>query len=136
MDNEFDELTGDETLDIATAEEGEEHKSEENDAVEGEYEPIKFYLREMSNVPLLNKEGEVAIAREIENARWGLASATFSVPFCIKKLVSLGDLVENGEAPFVELIQNGEDIEEDDLFFRKARLLRSNAGNEKTVAEA
>ena len=121
MDNEFDELVGEESFEIPAAEEEEEHKSEESEVIEGEYEPIKFYLREMSNVPLLNKEGEVAIAKEIESARWGLASATFSVPFCIKKLVSLGELVEKGEAPFVDLIQNGEDIEEEDLFSERRK---------------
>ena len=116
MEKEFDELVGEEPFAISGAEEDAEQKDEGEEAIEGEYEPIKYYLREMSNVPLLNKEGEVVIAKDIESARWGLASATFSVPFCIRKLVDLGELVEKGEAPFVELIQNGEDIEEEDLF--------------------
>ncbi len=119
--NEFGGIVDEESFEFSTAEEDEEHKSGESEVIEGEYEPIKFYLREMSNVPLLNKEGEVAIAKEIESARWGLASATFSVPFCIRKLVSLGDLVEKGEAPFIELIQNGEDIEGEDLFAERRR---------------
>ncbi len=119
--NDFGEIVDEESFEFPVAEEDDEHKSGESEVIEGEYEPIKFYLREMSNVPLLDKEGEVAIAKQIESARWGLASATFSVPFCIRKLVSLGELVEKGEAPFVELIQNGEDIEDEDLFTERGR---------------
>ena len=115
MSNEFNELIEDETFEITSVETDDEHKPEASEAVEVEYEPIKFYLREMSNVPLLNKEGEVAIAKRIESAREKLATATFSTPFCIGKLSSLGELVEKGEAPFAELIQNGEDIEGEDL---------------------
>ncbi|MDA8085850.1 MAG: hypothetical protein M0Z75_04045, partial [Nitrospiraceae bacterium] len=80
--NDFGEIVDEESFEFPVAEEDDEHKSGESEVIEGEYEPIKFYLREMSNVPLLDKEGEVAIAKQIESARWGLASATFSVPFC------------------------------------------------------
>ncbi len=121
MDNEFDSYIEEETFEITSVETDEEHKTETSEAVEGEYEPIKFYLREMSNVPLLNKDGEVAIAKSIESAREKLAYATFSTPFCIGKLASLGELVEKGEAPFAELIQNGEDIEEEDLLLERRK---------------
>ena len=121
MDNEFNSFIEEETFEITSVETEEEHKTETNEAVEGEYEPIKFYLREMSNVPLLNKEGEVAIARRIESAREKLANVTFSTPFCIGKMASLGELVEKGEAPFAELIQNGEDIEEEDLLMERRK---------------
>lgn len=121
MDNEFDSYIEEETFGITSVDTDDEHKSEASEAVEGEYEPIKFYLREMSNVPLLNKDGEVAIARSIESAREKLAYATFSTPFCIGKLASLGELVEKGEAPFAELIQNGEDIEDEDLLLERRK---------------
>ncbi len=133
MEKEFDDLVGEGPFAISDAEGYEEHKSDESEVIEGEYEPIKYYLREMSNVPLLNKEGEVAIAKEIESARWKLASATFSVPFCIRKLVSLGDLVEKGEAPFVELIQNGEDIEGEDLFSERRGFYDTTQGLKKLL---
>ena len=33
-------------------------------------DPVRMYLREMSTVPLLDRDGEVEIAREIEQAEW------------------------------------------------------------------
>ncbi len=121
MNNDLDGLIEEGTFEITSVETEDEHKAESSEAVEGEYEPIKFYLREMSNVPLLNKEGEVAIARRIEDAREKLASAAFSTPFCIGKLASLGELVEKGEAPFADLIQSGEDIEDVDLMLERRK---------------
>ncbi len=119
MDKEFDEIVTDDYEE--TEEEAAQKPHEHQDAIEGEYEPIKFYLKEMSNVPLLTKEGEVEIAKKIDSARQRLAMAVFTLPLALKKLIDLGELVERGEAPFTELIQNGDDITEEDLLSEKRR---------------
>lgn len=121
MKKEFDEIAAPDEIEILNGEEPHHEKEEATDAVEGEYEPIKFYLKEMSNVPLLTKDGEVAVAKKIDKARQRLTAAVFSLPFSLRKLVNLGVLVEQGEAPFMELIQNGEDIGEDDLYTERQR---------------
>jgi len=102
-----------ETLGLLEEEEAVEEK--EKPPFEGEYEPIKMYLKEMLGKPLLTKEGEVVIAKRIEAGRKKLASTIFLVPFTLRKLVALGRLVEKGEAPFAEMLQNGEDISEEDI---------------------
>ena len=89
--------------------------------LEGDHDPIKIYLREMGGVPLLTKEGEIEIAIRIEKEKERVAKVIFSMPFALKKLITLGEMVENGEAPLEEIIQNGEDEIEEDLIFERQR---------------
>jgi RNA polymerase primary sigma factor len=94
---------------------------EAREVLEGEYAPIKMYLREMSTVPLLTKEGEVEIAKKIEAGNRKFSLTVFSMPFALKKLVEMGRLIERGEAPFAEIIQNGDEISEEDLLSERKR---------------
>ncbi len=77
---------------------------------EGEFEPVKVYLREMANKTLLTKEGEVAVARKIEAGRKKLVEEVFLLPYTMEKFVALGREVERGAAPIADILQNGEDI--------------------------
>jgi RNA polymerase primary sigma factor len=88
----------------------EEEEEERAGYAETEYEPIKVYLREMTGRPLLTKEGEVEIAKNIIRSREKLIATVFMLPFAIKKLISLGKLVEAGEAPLQELLTHGDII--------------------------
>jgi RNA polymerase primary sigma factor len=119
---DYEESTEEEPFDAVEEEEEQEAQREEQpQSIEGEYEPIKFYLKEMSNVPLLTKEGEVNIAKKIDEARQRLGNAVFTIPYALQKLIQLGELVEKGEAPFADLIQNGEDITDEDLLSERQR---------------
>jgi len=94
---------------------GSEEAAEEEEkvsSVEGEYEPVRMYLREMGNIPLLTKEGEIDLARRIERGKDKVMRAVFSLPFAVEKLIAMGNLVNTGEAPLAEIIQNDGDSEE------------------------
>ncbi|NIR16759.1 MAG: hypothetical protein GWN86_23695, partial [Desulfobacterales bacterium] len=48
---------------------GEDESNKFDPFAEGEYEPVKLYLREMTRRPLLTKDGEIIIAKKIEESR-------------------------------------------------------------------
>jgi RNA polymerase primary sigma factor len=104
-----------------------EDEEKPSDFIESEKDPVRIYLKEMSSVPLLTREGEVAVAQKMEEGREKVYRVIFSLPFVLKKLVTLGKLFRNGEAPLAEIIQfNDEETEEDiqeerEKFFRITR---------------
>ena len=50
-------------------------------------DPVRLYLREMAVVPLLTRDGEVAIARRIERGRMRIHKAIARAPICIEQMV-------------------------------------------------
>jgi RNA polymerase primary sigma factor len=92
---------------------------------EQEFDPLKTYLNEISQIPLLSKEGEIEIAKRIESGRIGYVRALISVPLVCMKLAELGRLVARGEAPFVELVQDAEEFTDSDLLAEKDRFAKS-----------
>ena len=61
-DNEFE---NEQEANEAEVEEDEEEQ-QKTSLIEGEYDPIKSYLKEMGGVPLLTKDDEIALAVRIE----------------------------------------------------------------------
>ncbi|MBI5212669.1 MAG: RNA polymerase sigma factor RpoD [Nitrospirae bacterium] len=103
--------------DIGTVETEETIKA----SIEQEYDPLKAYLKGISSMPLLTKDGEIEIAQRIEEHKFKAYGALFSIPFVLKKLIALGRLVGKGEAPLAELIQDGEELSEDDMLEEKEK---------------
>lgn len=73
--------------------------------VSDEYNPVKMYLKEMGNFPLLKKEDEVELAKQIEKGREKTLRAIFSLPFALEELLGFGDLVRKKGASVSDFIQ-------------------------------
>jgi RNA polymerase primary sigma factor len=68
-------------------------------------DPVRMYLREMGKVPLLDRQGEVEIAKRIEQGQIMIAKAVFSLDSPIRELQRLAQLVEAEEMRLDEVIQ-------------------------------
>ncbi len=87
-------------------EEKEEQKTEEEVKAVIRYDdPVRMYLREMGKVPLLDREGEVEIAKRIEQGQILIAKAVFSLDSPVRELQRLARTVEKGDMRLDEVVQ-------------------------------
>jgi RNA polymerase primary sigma factor len=66
-------------------------------------DPVRQYLREMGNVSLLTREGEVEIAKRIESGLVAVREQLLQQPIALDYVVSLFDKVKNDEIRLREL---------------------------------
>lgn len=109
-------------------EEAEPSEAERADSFEGEYDPIRIYMQGISTTPLLNKEGEITLARLIEQGKLKLRTALFGIPYFINKLVLLGRSVEAGDRALSDVVADTEDLPEGDLVQLRNRLATAARG--------
>ena len=113
-----------ETRDMVETEKGEPHR------VEGRFEevetitekiddPVRMYLTQMGEIPLLTREEEIALAKKIETTRKGflrkILKSDFSQEACLKILED----ITNGELPFDRTLAINVELEN-----HKERLLK------------
>src|SRR5262245_40598254 len=73
-------------------------ETEEVERAPGETaDPVRMYLQEMGGVPLLTREEEVAIAKEIETGEREVREAVFSLDLAVDSVLVLGDRLKRGE---------------------------------------
>lgn len=87
-------------------------------------DPVKLYLREMGNIPLLTREGEIAIAREIERGERAIIKALSKTRLVLTNILQIEQKIRE----FPETIQeyfdfNDEELAEDKLLDKQQELL-------------
>ncbi|HUG77078.1 MAG TPA: RNA polymerase sigma factor RpoD, partial [Burkholderiales bacterium] len=88
-------------------------------------DPVRMYLREMGTVPLLTREGEVAIAKRIERGKLAVIKSISRMPSIAKAIMRMGDQLKSGERTIRELvIFNDEEITEDRIESRQREVMR------------
>ncbi|MGC9128109.1 MAG: RNA polymerase sigma factor RpoD [Acidithiobacillus sp.] len=111
----FEEAPDDESLlmdnegnPIVAAQEAEEAAEEALAVVEADIgrtsDPVRMYMREMGTVELLTREGEIEIARRIEDGLLQVLRAVSTCPTTIAILLEAAQKVEQGELRLDEVV--------------------------------
>ncbi len=94
-------------------------------ALEKTNDPVRMYLREMGTVPLLTREGEVAIAKRIERGQNMVLKTTTRSPIVLKELLAIGDDLRIGERSIKEIVQfDDEELTEEKIENKTKQTLR------------
>ena len=80
-------------------------------ALEKTNDPVRLYLREMGVVPLLTREGEVAIAKRIERGQIKTQKAIARSPIAIGELIKMGEELAAGKMSIREVVTFSEQAE-------------------------
>ena len=111
----FEEAPDDDTLlmdgeggTVVAAQEAEEAAEEALAVVEADIgrtsDPVRMYMREMGSVELLTREGEIEIARRIEDGLMQVLRAVSTCPTTISLLLDAAARVERGETRLDEVV--------------------------------
>src|SRR2546422_5241762 len=80
-------------------------------ALEKTNDPVRLYLREMGVVPLLTREGEVAIAKRIERGQIKTQKAIARSPIAVGELLRIGEELAAGNINIREVVTFSEQAE-------------------------
>ncbi|HZR81817.1 MAG TPA: RNA polymerase sigma factor RpoD [Candidatus Binatia bacterium] len=104
-------------------------------------DPVRMYLQEMGGVPLLSREEEVAIAKEIEAGENEIKEAIFSIPLALQYVITLGQKLKDGDLTAREAFgddeedKSGEEQPDDRDQKRIDAFLAHHGGLKKLAAE-
>ncbi|MEP6718807.1 MAG: RNA polymerase sigma factor RpoD, partial [bacterium] len=74
-------------------------------------DPVRLYLREMGVVPLLTREGEVAIAKRIERGQLKTQKAISRSPIAVKELLKIGEELQSDAVNIRDIVIFSEQAE-------------------------
>ena len=104
-----EEFTAESDFDLSA---GEDSKSQD---------PVRVYLREMGSVPLLTREGEVALAKRIERGNVVVMKSITRSPIIVEELISVAKALREGTRSIKEVVQFGDEEITEDKVARKTR---------------
>ena len=85
-------------------------------------DPVRLYLKEMGSVALLSREGEIEIAKRIEEGKKDIATAVFGMPMTIQYVLSLRDKLKSEKLSVREVISVSDDEFEEAHSRKKGRM--------------
>jgi len=77
------------------------------------HDPIRLYMRKMGSVSLLDREGEVAIAKRIEEGENRVFGVILGCPITVEEIIQLGDKIKKGKVKASEVVKHIDEEEED-----------------------
>ncbi|MDX2093521.1 MAG: RNA polymerase sigma factor RpoD [Kofleriaceae bacterium] len=100
----------------AEKDEKEEVDEDEEYAYSRTSDPVRMYLRKMGSVSLLTREGEVEIAKRIEDGERKMLQAVLNSTVAVEELIAIGDRLRHGKIRVKDVVK---DIDEDEAEFNE-----------------
>jgi RNA polymerase primary sigma factor len=97
-------------------------------------DPVRMYMREMGSVELLTREGEIEIAKRIEEGLKQVLHALATNPYTVGTVLGLWDAIEEGENRLSDLVADFHKSDEE--LDRLAEEALENAAKEAKLAAA
>ncbi len=142
-DDEEEVTAADEPEVAAEDEEEEEEKKAAAENYGRSDDPVRMYLREMGNVELLSRDGEIEIAKRIEEGRETMMSCLCETPIVIKEILHWRDELASGTMLLREVIDldatmgvNGETAEGFNVALANAELSAESKRQRKELEDA
>ncbi|WP_018150244.1 RNA polymerase sigma factor RpoD [Leeia oryzae] len=98
-------------------------------------DPVRMYMREMGTVELLTREGEIEIAKRIEEGLKHMVQAISASPSTIADILSMVDRIEKDEMRIDELIDGLVDLNAEEVSEELAELEMQEVAEEEADEE-
>ena len=86
--------------------------------------PLRLYFREMASVPLLNREGEIEIAKRIEHGQKVILKALSRSPLMVREILNIGDQLKKRQISISDVVSfNDEELTDTHLEEKKNAVL-------------
>jgi RNA polymerase primary sigma factor len=90
-------------------------------------DPVRMYLRKMGSVSLLTREGEVEIAKRIEQGEMMVWESILNSPIAVREIIDLGDKLRKHKIRVKDIIRDadddGQEFDEEEADRRILRLI-------------
>ena len=81
------------------------------ESAERSSDPVRMYLREMGTVKLLDREGEISIAKRIEQGQAQIYAALAANPATLEELLKISELGRDDSHDIGDVVQTADEIE-------------------------
>ncbi len=98
-------------------------------------DPVRMYMREMGTVELLTREGEIEIAKRIEEGLKNMVQAISACPLTISQILEMAERVDKEEMRIDELVDGLVDSEGEDIAMEMAESAQEEAAGDEEDEE-
>ncbi|AWI08387.1 RNA polymerase sigma factor RpoD [Ereboglobus luteus] len=137
-------ILGNLEIEVIDPDQVEEYKQQKEDAEEEESrtsnndildDPVRMYLKQMGQVPLLTREQEVEISKRIETAELKAQNVLFEVAIIGRHIAELGAKLITREERFDRIVIDKKIESRESYFKHLPKLVETTQKNEESVAQ-